>query len=124
MSKSSGGRWKEVVEWFVQDNGSCRVMHSQTRSGGGGWGQKPKLSCHGLVLDLLCQTEVVKGGGRWWGGSYDAIVVVGLRVCKYEAVERVGGQKPETERDGSVLGCIWALRGEGGWYVVISPFLE
>ena len=37
--------------------------------------------------------------------------------------ERVGGQKPETEHDGSVLGCIRALRGGGGWYVVIAPFL-
>ena len=33
----------------------------------------------------------------------------------------VGGQKPKTERDGSVSGCIRALRNAGGFREVRDP---
>ena len=37
---------------------------------------------------------------------------------------RGGGQKPETERNSLVLGCIQALREGGGCYMVIPPILH
>jgi hypothetical protein len=49
------------------------------------------------------------------------MVVVGPRVHKRKRGRGVGGQKPETERDGSVSGCIRALRSAGGFREVGDP---
>ena len=48
-------------------------------------------------------------------------MVVGLRVHKRKRGRGVGGQKRETERDGSVSGCIRALRNAGGFHEVRDP---
>ena len=39
------GRWREVVWWFVGDNGGHGVAHLQVQGGGKGWGaENPKPS--------------------------------------------------------------------------------
>jgi hypothetical protein len=91
--------------------GWCIHKH-ETREGVGG--QKPKTK-------LLCQTAVEGGGSRWWGGSCDATTVLGTFTDARWGSE-LGGQNIETEHDSLVLGCIQALRGGGGCYVVIADW--
>ena len=46
---------------------------------------------------------------------------VGSHVHKRKWGRVVGGPKLETERDGTVSGCIWVLRGRGGFCGVTDP---
>ena len=39
------------------------------------------------------------------------------RVCKHEVGEGLGANKPETEHNGSVSGCIWIISHEGAFRV-------
>ena len=49
------------------------------------------------------------------------MVVVGPRVHKCKQGRGVGGQKPETECNSLVSGCIRALRNAGGFSEVGDP---
>ena len=49
------------------------------------------------------------------------MAVVGPHDHKCEWGKEVGGQKPETKCDGSVLGCIRVLRDTGGFCEVKDP---
>ena len=75
--------------------GGCIYKHEV----GEGLGAKyPKLSHCGSVSVLTCHTAMEGGKGRWWGGFYEMMVVVGWCVCKHEAGKGLGGRIPETER--------------------------
>ena len=49
------------------------------------------------------------------------MAVVGPRVHKRKRGRGVGGQKPETEHNSWVLGCIRALRSAGGFREIGDP---
>jgi hypothetical protein len=100
--------------------GPCIHKHERGRGVGG---QKCETERDGLVSGLSCYRTVGDVGGYWWGCSQGDMVVMGPRVHKRKRGRGVGGQKPETEHDGSVSGSITirVLRGAGGFREVGDP---
>ena len=78
------------------------------------WAENPKPSHYGLVPGLLCQTAMVEGGGWWWSVLFETAVVMGIAFTNASGGKGVLGQKPKTERKGSVSGCICAIEAERG----------
>ena len=87
-----GYAWVVCMRWQWKWGGAF----AKCKAGEGLWAKNLKLSCCGLVLDVPCETAMGDGGEGWWGGTYQAMAVVGWCIRKPKA-GRVGGQNPETK---------------------------
>ena len=90
----------------------CRVHKREAGEGLGA--EKPEIDLWWLGFGHALQNGNGGDGRRWWYGADEAVVVVGLCVRKRERGEGVWGRKPETERTGSVSGCVCANTAEIG----------
>jgi len=69
--------------------------------------ERPKPSYWGSVLGTPLEMEARSDGGRWWGGSYKAMMVVGWCVCKLQGGGGVGAKNSKPSVCGSISGAPW-----------------
>jgi len=89
----------------------------------GVWVKNPKPSVHRSVSGVLCEIAVWGNAGRWWGGSYKAVVVVGWCVRKFRGRGGVWVKNPKPSVCGSVAGapCETAACSDAGrWWVQVG----
>jgi hypothetical protein len=106
QTEVDGGR----MRWWGGSYDVTAVTRRRVRKrneGKGVGGRKLKTEHNGSISGIPCQTAVEGGEMWWWAGLYDVMAVVRCCVHKLEEMQWVGGQKPETEHNGSVSGCIW-----------------
>jgi hypothetical protein len=82
-----------------------RVRKHEAREGAGAKNHETERG--GSISGASRETAVMGGGGRWWCGVDEVVVVVGLRVRQREAGEGTGDQKPRNRALWLGFGLLW-----------------
>ena len=92
----NGGRWRDGTYEAMLAMGLCISKCEQQKGRGT---ENPETEHYSLVSGVLCETTAGDGKGRWWGVSYEVMMIVERHICKCKAERGLGTKnlKPETK---------------------------
>jgi hypothetical protein len=93
-AEGDGGRWWGGANKVVVVVG---LAFANTRCERGLCAKCHKTKCDGSILGVPHEMAMEGDGGKSWRGVDEVVAVVGLHICKREAEEGAGGQKPRNQ---------------------------